>query len=376
MIKALQKNKWFLYAALTMAANVYCYDTALEIQRTNASVFDGFELEWSDNPIDSYSWTPISLTSNDSDGSTLFLYGSLSKRNSKNTYFRIWRERGNKISDVHFANLKVLSTNFIKQEIIEGVAGNNVVYDTKFSTPYFSYFKTRFKLKDWGDDPPRWRLKLPTPFEFFLRGWVYFSWEADNNIAGVNASKLVIFDSDKNICQEIPVNNLTSYEWSVPGNYPNGVYYWQIILTTNNEETFGSEIRPFIISDETTDTDGDEYLDAEELARGSDPNDPQDIPLIITSPAECQQAYEEQQYFNVFKANRSERLDWQLIGRLPEGLMLSSGGALQGRPQSTGDYIFAVCVFDQKGKSDKKTFYLKVLQPTPSYIKYGNKSSR
>ena len=34
----------------------------------------------------------------------------------------------------------------------------------------------------------------------------------DNNIAGVNASKLVIFDSDKNICQEIPVNNLTSYE--------------------------------------------------------------------------------------------------------------------------------------------------------------------
>ena len=141
MIKALQKNKWFLYAALTMAANVYCYDTALEIQRTNASVFDGFELEWSDNPIDSYSWTPISLTSNDSDGSTLFLYGSLSKSNSKNTYFRIWRERGNKISDVHFANLKVLSTNFIKQEIIEGVAGNNVVYDTKFSTPYFSYFK-------------------------------------------------------------------------------------------------------------------------------------------------------------------------------------------------------------------------------------------
>lgn len=372
MIKALQKNKWFLYAALTMAANAYCYDTALEIQRTNASAFEGFELEWSSNPIDRNSWTPIYLTSNDSDGSTLFLYGSLSKNNHKNAYFRIWRQQDNKISDVHFANVKKLSTNFIKQEIIEGVADNNTVYDTKYSTPYFSYFKMRFKLKDWGDDPPVWRLKLPNPFESFLRGRVYFfSWEAVNNIAGLNASKLVIVDSDENICQEIPVNNLTSYEWRVPDNYPNGVYYWQIRQSVSPDETYGSEIRPFIIADDVTDTDDDRYFDDVELARGSDPNDPQDIPLIITSPAECQQAYKEQQYFNVFKANRSESLEWQLIGRLPEGLRLSSGGVLQGRPQNTGDYIFAVSVYDQKGKTDEKTFHLEILKPAPSSVRMG-----
>lgn len=377
MIKRLQKSCRLFWAALVIIANAYGYDTALEIQRLNASSFDGFELEWSFNPIDRHSWSSLGLTSNDSNGNTLFLYGSLAKNNHKNAFFRIWRKQDEKVSDVHFANVKKLSTNFIKQTIIDGTASNNIITDSVENvTSYFSCFQMNFKLKDWGTDPPLLRLRNPDPYQMFLRGLVGFNWSCEINIASIVDSKLVISDSSSSVCQEINVNNLTNFNWNIPDSYSNGVYYWQIILTTNNEETFGSEIRPLIISDESADTDGDGYPDAVELARGSDPNDPKDIPLIITSSEVCPSAFKELQYFNILKANRNERLDWELIGHLPEGMILTSGGSLQGRPQNTGDYIFAVYVYDQRGKSDEKTLYMEVLKPAPSSVRFGNGSFR
>ena len=218
---------------------------------------------------------------------------------------------------------------------------------------------------------------------------VIFQWDQRNNIdiyegQTYEASILrnyvrngdYIFPDDEDIYYFTPTLGAYCFEFDGNSNVKlaissNGVYYWQINQVCSDGEIYESETRPFIISDGVTDTDGDGYLDIEELARGADPNDPKDIPLIITSPEECQSAYKDLQYFNVLKANRVDQLDWQIIGYLPEGLILSKGGALQGRPLNTGDYIFAVCVFDRKGKSDEKTFHLEVEKPAPSSVRMG-----
>ena len=56
---------------------------------------------------------------------------------------------------------------------------------------------------------------------------------------------------------------------------------------------------------------GDEYNDMEELASGSDPNDPSDIPLIIISNPVCTNAYYGQQYYNPLKVNDNrKRVFW------------------------------------------------------------------
>ncbi len=280
--------------------------------------------------------------------------------------------KSNKISDVHFANVKKLSTNFIKQTIDGGAAGNNIVTDAVVTAGRFHSFETVFKLKNRESNSSWLRLVNPVSFQHFIRGVIHFSWNwRYNGNANVNSLRLIISDDSDNICQEINVINQSSYIWNIPASYPNGVYYWQINQVCSDGEIYESETRPFIISDGVTDTDGDGYLDIEELARGADPNDPKDIPLIITSPEECQSAYKDLQYFNVLKANRVDQLEWQIIGYLPEGLILSQGGALQGRPLNTGDYIFAVCVFDRKGKSDEKTFHLEVEKPAPSSVRMG-----
>ncbi len=363
---------FLILAALRAFAIFNNYETALEIKRVNSQDFNGFALEYNHNPYNQSGWSQVSSKSNDSEGSNLYLYSDFNNKKDKNFYFRLINMSDEKVSDIHFTNIKRLRTNFIKQAIIDGVAGNTVVTDEFKTQVCFNYFQTNFKLKDFGSDAPKLRLYHPSPNEVIRNQSVHFSWAPiSSNRNTINVLSLEISDHSYNVCQSIVLNDATNYTWSVPGSYENGVYYWQIKLSSNTGEIYGSEVRPFIITDDVTDTDGDGYLDVEELARGSDPNDPNDIPLIITSPSECQQAYKELQYFNVLKANKSDRLEWQLIGRLPEGLRLSTGGALQGRPQNTGDYIFAVCVYDQKGKTDEKTFHLEILKPAPSSVRMG-----
>ena len=349
------------------------YNTALEIKREDAGSFEGFLFEYSYNPFNKHSWGPVVLKSNDPYESSVYLYASLIQLDD--LYFRIKRTRDEKVSDIHFTSVRGMRTNFIKQSIIEGLAGNNIVTDAFVSTNIFNFFQMNFRLKNFSNDDPYLRMINPIRNKIIQNDSVHFSWHPiENN--NISTLQLIVSDCSNTVCQSINVINMTNYVWNIPHNYNYGIYHWQLKAISNNNENYSSEVWPFIIADDLTDTDNDGYFDVEEIARGSDPNDPKDFPFVIRSQEECQPAFKEQQYFNVLKANINEQLKWNHIGYLPEGIVLTEHGVLRGRAQNTGDYVFTVFVYDRKGKTDEKTLYLKVLQPAPSYIRCGNGSVR
>ena len=163
------------------------------------------------------------------------------------------------------------------------------------------------------------------------------------------------------------VTGLSEYNVNISEEiYQLGKYWWMISAENNNEEIFHSESRFFYVSD-IIDADGDEYNDMEELASGSDPNDPSDIPLIIISNPVCTNAYYGQQYYNPLKVNDNrKRVFWISQGMLPSGIILSREGVLFGIPKGTGSFLFDIEAFNEAGKRDVKRFYTTIKTPVQS----------
>lgn len=358
------------------------YNTGLEIKLTDYADFNGYEMQYNDNKYDDDNWKPLPIHNEETIGNTRYIASGLMFEDyyayfNKQIYFRFVNKELSRISEIHSFAGKSKSTYFFKLFMSDGIPSENNPCTMPMSYTSLPCHSMSFRTKHFvlPDDPPY--LLLPLNFLITTMSSILFSWHCSEEYSlDGNYTKTLIIGKNDTIVENINVGSNNSFYWDISnGNLSYGNYWWQFVVTSNSYHVVGSERRFFTLieNENLTDTDDDGYIDNDELARGSDPNDPNDIPLIITSDENFPNGYLGQQYFLVPKVNDAKyRCSWDLIGSLPDGLTLSESGTISGVPQKTGYFTFRLKVTNQKWKQDIKRFFINISDPPKSSVRVGN----
>ena len=294
--------------------------------------------------------------------------------NQSNCYLRLINETDLKVSDIHNFKPNLKTTAFFKIGIAEGSALEDISEEMPMRSKSLYYYNMTFRLKDLivhSNIPD-----LITPINNFITWakFILFSWNCSNNYNSNNCQTYLIIGKGINELQKIDVSGTNSYELSTScSNLDYGKYWWQIIVESNNVVVVGSEVRFFGLTEEenSIDSDYDGYTDNEEMTRGSNPYDCNDIPLIINSNENCSNGYVGLQYFNILKANDNRYpILWEIIGNLPDGLVLDNN-VISGQPKEVGNYYFRLRISNQKGRYDEKRMHITIKVPEQSMMELG-----
>lgn len=373
----LRFNTIFLSIITFISSNIYARSSSLEIKLKNGSQFQDFVIQYNYTKHAHSGWKTIiydffagETIANDK---YVCYVINLSKRRP-DIYFRAINTTSHLVTDVHRLFLLDESTVFIEFEFEDGPAGTTIINDGSRLMGSLPYVNVKFHTKSYQDSSIVTKLLTPARYFKSLVRRIVFSWSLSHNDMNNNISTyLVIYSSENEELCRIDVSNLSEYTWT-PANdtFPNGRYFWQILVETSNNVFWGSEIRDFYFVDESgeKDSDDDGYNDNDEIIHGSDPLDKDDVPLIIMSPDNCPNGYINQQYFYILHTNFKSPVSWYLLEELPPGLTLRENGIIVGIPQETGDFSFLLQVEDESGKEDVKTMRI-IIDSTSSSVRAG-----
>ena len=348
------------------------YNAAVEIQEVIKNNIEDYEFQYSLDEKDPVGWHSFEYNNSEEWEGIKYLASGINIGSNVSMKPIALRLRNiKKVSDVHYLNIHSGRTTFLKISLENGNDFSSTVYSRHMKTlPYKEIF---FHVKDDAQITNLLRLIYPlTSSVIEPNTTACFSWQLISCSVTNAALYLIIGKENDTVLSKTNVTGLSEYNVNISEEiYQLGKYWWMISAENNNEEIFHSESRFFYVSD-IIDADGDEYNDMEELASGSDPNDPSDIPLIIISNPVCTNAYYGQQYYNPLKVNDNrKRVFWISQGMLPSGIILSREGVLFGIPKGTGSFLFDIEAFNEAGKRDVKRFYMTIKTPVQSCIQSG-----
>lgn len=172
-------------------------------------------------------------------------------------------------------------------------------------------------------------------------------------------------------------------EFSTPGTNcfftpgASGRYYWQVAAQGAGGTSY-SEIRSFAYLDprENGDSDGDGCGDNEEKLRGSDPNDPRDVPMSFL-PSGMTRA--RKALFFAWRptvTGGARPLRFRALSPLPFGLKLKEDGLLCGAPSRKGLYVLRLEALDQLDRALEMSLEIKVEEERPGVLKLGGSGRR
>ena len=351
------------------------YDAGLGFKVVGASSFSGYKLQYNFSPYYANGWTEISMGNSESFEEYLyFSSGIIINTDTKVVFWRILDKSNQKVSDVHQTTIKKRSVNFMKLSLDNGAPETSIVAQEKSYDNSLPYYDICFKTNSFVDNET-YLISLLSPERNHAvpyYGAVNFSWQLSPDLqTAVLTSYLIFRDQNNNVIDNIDVTEQFSYNLHGMTYFisNDGVYYWQIVVETNDGKEYASELRPIAIATTNTDSDNDGYYDFYEKYRGSDPNNADDIPGIFDQNNNCPNAIKGCQYSYQFSTKqRQNLLAWSLKGSLPPGLILKTDGTISGIPQETGTFEFVVETHDRKSKWDEIYVTLVVNEASSSEI--------
>lgn len=370
----------FFSVCICFADITSSYNVGIEVHEVNAERFSDYVLQYNDSPNDEKKWRDLTVYNHENDSGDYYFSTGLNinkKIKSQKLLFRLRSKCMTQISEEKSLTVFSKRTNFLKLYIEDGTNYTSSSYLRHINL--LPYYEMKFHLKEYSKSLNDW-LFLITPAPLFntnINVEIKFGWTFNQSFTNfLYSSYLLIGTNDYVEISRINVTGLNQYNFYFDGNnFEEGYYWWQIIFQIDNK-IIGSEIRPFYLGN-CLDSDCDGYCDKEEIYRGSNHLDINDIPLVILSDQICPKGYLYQQYYLRFNVNIQDRFaKWKLLGELPSGLLFSDRGYITGIPKQVGDYIFDIEVSNIDGKIDQKRFHINIDNALPSLIKLGKGNNK
>lgn len=347
----------------------------LEIQEETADSFQDFKIQYKLSEYDSYGWNDLTINNSEINESNCYLgtgIDTYTESNGKKVFFKIINKKESLESDSIEMIIFPKRVTFLK--LYKNTNTNSAPSITLKHKNVLPYYEIEFPVKRLGNDESN-KVLLTTPRSMYPTAHfslLHFGWQIVNFDSSASAVYLTIGKDEDVELERIEVTGLSEYDWALPATFLYGEYWWQIIIEYESGRKYGSEQRKFYVGD-ITDSDGDGYYDTEEIARKSNPNNDNDIPLLITSSPICLSGNVGQQYHLDLNVNDKKRkVSWLPLGEFPKGLRLTNQGVICGIPEKTGDFIFNAEVLNEDHKKDQMRFYIKINKAVPSEIKIGN----
>lgn len=350
------------------------YNSAIEMRLQDYQDFDYYDLEYMTSELSSHDWTELEIEEGEIENNEAYYHSGIMNYGNPQIFIRIKSEYLGKVSDVHVVDIEASRTTFFKMRISDEVIENEYNFPSKSHDSFLPYYDLEFRLKD--IPKPWFNLKLLSPPRHHRdTEGINVTWEHENtNRSGDYILWLTIGSVNNNIIARINVTNLTSYNVNFSDyNMSPGEYWWKISAENDTDDPVESEKRPFhVVSyNHYPDTDEDGYDDYEEYIRHSDPNDSNDIPLIITSNCICPEASINQQYFLKIETSFKDNFGWSYRGKLPSGINLRRDGTLMGLPKELGNFDFTIIVHGSRQKCDQIRMSMEVVTPSASEVIMG-----
>ena len=350
------------------------YNSAIEMRLQDYQDFDYYDIEYTTSEFGSHDWTELEIVEGEIENNNGYYHSGIMNYGNPHILIRIKSEYLGKVSDVHAVNIEAGRTTFFKMRISDEAIENNYNHPPISHDSSLPYYNLEFRLKDISK--PWINLKLLSPARHHRDlDELNPTWEQEiNNRSGGYTLWLTIGSVDNDIIARINVTNLTYYNVNFSDyNMSPGEYWWKISAENDTDDPVESEKRPFhvVSHNQYPDTDEDGYDDYEEYIRHSDPNDANDIPLVITSNCICPEAAINQQYFYKIETSFKDNFGWSYRGKLPSGINLRRDGTLMGLPKELGNFDFTIIVHGSRQKCDQIRMSMEVVTPPASEVIMG-----
>ena len=350
------------------------YNSAIEMRLQDYQDFDYYDIEYTTSELGSHDWTELEIEEGEIENNEAYYHSGIMNYGNPQIFIRIKSEYLGKVSDVHVVDIEASRTTFFKMRISDELIENEYNFPSKSHDSFLPYYDLEFRLKD--IPKPWFNLKLLSPPRHHRETeGINVTWEQEiNNRSGGYTLWLTIGSVDNDIIARINVTNLTSYNVNFSDyNMSPGEYWWKISAENDTDDPVESEKRPFhvVSHNQYPDTDEDGYDDYEEYIRHSDPNDANDIPLVITSNCICPEAAINQQYFYKIETSFKDNFGWSYRGKLPSGINLRRDGTLMGLPKELGNFDFTIIVHGSRQKCDQIRMSMEVVTPPASEVIMG-----
>ena len=331
----------------------YCsyssYNIGLEIRKEDVQKFEDFSLLYSFNKIKWKVLNELSPLTND------YFHAEISSFKKKQFfYFKIVKNATNSpenetvwSSDVYKIGLEKKRTYFL-QLSLSGVTNNSYISKTKSPVLKISnslkYHHINFDLHDQALERSQ---NIPIVERVLnLVGRVIAFWSFQSLNGTTLKDFYACFSSYGGEELYRATTTVHQVEWNPEFT---GKYELQVVANTNEGDELISEPYVFYFIAEgdssNNDEDNDGFNDVEELFHESDPDDPNDLPIIILSETNDTINIESMQgkYFSRnFKVKKFLPVFWEVFGDLPEGLELNTYGVLSGIPKESGNFSFVL----------------------------------
>ena len=366
----------FLFANISYSLWEIKYDALLEIQEVNANSFENFKIQYQTSVFDNNDWNNLEIKNSEIKNGNMYLGTGVDikgKSDGKKVYFRIINTNDALKSDPIEITIFPKRVTFLK--FYKNNNTNSAPSCLLKHLNFLPYYEIQLPVKRYeNNNYNKIRLITPNPVNVTTPGsTIQYNWQILNFVSAGATVFLRIGKNDTEL-MKINVADYSEYNWIVPDNYAHGNYWWQIIIEYDSGQKYGSEQRIFNVGD-TIDSDGDGYYDIEEIARCSDPNNSNDIPLLIMLNSCCTNGYLGQQYYQILKVNDNKRKTyWRALNDLPPGLVLSETGVLYGIPKGIGIFVFNIEVTNETNKKDQIRLFLNVENANQSEVKIGKGS--